>query len=650
MKRTILLMDNVPAFLDSQARLLERAGYRVLRAATIAEAECILRDDWVHLAILDIRMEQEDNEYDISGLLLAQNAQFRHVPKIMLTQYPSWESTREALNSVHGAAPAADYLAKGKGFRDLLDGLESTFAEYVKLNWDLNIAWKSSDSFSLVRWIHPNAEGDLLLSRAGEFDDLLRFLFRTKEQITIGQRIWHHEERVALVVFAFTAGRAPESFIVVCGSPDRIADEADRYQTFAPKAPGDARTVLVSTAQTTHFAANAYSLAEIQDLTGVRPLVQLYQTTQERIFQGALDQLFDSTLVGWRRGTGVVTETPSPGEWYHRRLIARVRSHSEFEQRVQALINQGPVIDVRVERADGLLHVRFDTRTFTYPDPLQAFESHGFKTPAAAMLTTPGMLRADTILADNTGHTWLTDFGAAGPAPESWNFVAIEALIRFDWVETSSLLRLHEMEQSLTGPDFPRIDMRDLEPVVRKGVRAIQTIRSHASLELKRDPGSYQLGLLYEALQRLGSFDPKERLMPAQLIGPTHVLIAAAMIWEWILRAGQPIAGHRTRDIAAIRVDRAEHAVWIDSRRVPLRGQSYEFLVYLYEHANRLCVRRELVERVLREVYDEKDDSQINRLNMAIHRLREKIEDNPDEPKLLMTEPGGGYRLVVPDL
>ena len=56
---------------------------------------------------------------------------------------------------------------------------------------------------------------------------------------------------------------------------------------------------------------------------------------------------------------------------------------------------------------------------------------------------------------------------------------------------------------------------------------------------------------------------------------------------------------------------------------------------------------RDLVEQVLHLPFDDLDDSQRRRLNTAISRLRERLGDDPRQPRYLHTEPGGGYRLVL---
>ena len=79
---------------------------------------------------------------------------------------------------------------------------------------------------------------------------------------------------------------------------------------------------------------------------------------------------------------------------------------------------------------------------------------------------------------------------------------------------------------------------------------------------------------------------------------------------------------------------------------MPLRGRAYELLLGLYENADRLCTRRKIIEESLKEKYDETDDTQVNRLNTAISRLRIRIGEDPDRPRFILTEPGG-YRLVT---
>jgi DNA-binding response OmpR family regulator len=314
---------------------------------------------------------------------------------------------------------------------------------------------------------------------------------------------------------------------------------------------------------------------------------------------------------------------------------------------VQAIVDQAPTLGTRIERAAGKLTIRFNGQSFSYPDPTPTLYQPSTIGHPVLLLHTPGTLSGDNILTDNSGRTWLTDFADAGLAPMLWNFVTLEAVIRFDWSDTQKLQWLHDMEQCLVDGEFSKLDMRDLELPLRKQVRAIRVIRRLASQTVGKDPLQYHLGLLFHAASRLADFNPAFRLLPNELTRLTHALMAAAMICDKIARGKQAAALPVAPDDVGIRIDKPNYTVWVDGTRVSLRGQSYELLCYLHDHSDRLCARREIVEQVFHQKYDETDQTQLGRLNTAIRRLREKIEDDPDHPRYLLTEPGGGYRLVA---
>jgi two-component system, OmpR family, KDP operon response regulator KdpE len=77
---------------------------------------------------------------------------------------------------------------------------------------------------------------------------------------------------------------------------------------------------------------------------------------------------------------------------------------------------------------------------------------------------------------------------------------------------------------------------------------------------------------------------------------------------------------------------------------VRLTPTEYRLLETLAVNAGRLCTHRFLLERVWGPGYGE--ESQYLRVYMA--NLRKKLDD-PAAPQLLLTEPGMGYRFVVPD-
>jgi DNA-binding response OmpR family regulator len=81
-----------------------------------------------------------------------------------------------------------------------------------------------------------------------------------------------------------------------------------------------------------------------------------------------------------------------------------------------------------------------------------------------------------------------------------------------------------------------------------------------------------------------------------------------------------------------------------DGTQVALSNGEFNLLAALLVSANRVVTRDQLIEMSRRydnEVYDRAVDVQIL-------RLRRKLERNPAEPHIIVTERGAGYRIAVP--
>ena len=120
----ILFADNDMNFLKIRREFLENEGHIIISASTPAEAWKQLKQDQIDLAILDIRLINDDDEKDISGLNLAREGTFRSIPKIMLTGFPSVHAVREAMGPELDGLPAAvDFVAKQDGPKVLADAV-----------------------------------------------------------------------------------------------------------------------------------------------------------------------------------------------------------------------------------------------------------------------------------------------------------------------------------------------------------------------------------------------------------------------------------------------------------------------------------------------------------------------------------------------
>lgn len=71
-----------------------------------------------------------------------------------------------------------------------------------------------------------------------------------------------------------------------------------------------------------------------------------------------------------------------------------------------------------------------------------------------------------------------------------------------------------------------------------------------------------------------------------------------------------------------------------------LSGKQYLLMQFLYERQNQICTKEQIYEAVWENQFV--DD---NTVMVHIRKLREKLEENPSQPKLLVTSRGVGYIL-----
>jgi DNA-binding NtrC family response regulator len=131
-KITILFADNHPDFSKTRVEMLEAEGYHVILAANPTEARRALEHNGVDLAILDIRLLDDDDEKDTSGLTIAKEVA-PSVPKIILTDYPSVDAVHEALKpQFHGLPAAVDFLEKRAGSEAMIASVRRSIAVNVE--------------------------------------------------------------------------------------------------------------------------------------------------------------------------------------------------------------------------------------------------------------------------------------------------------------------------------------------------------------------------------------------------------------------------------------------------------------------------------------------------------------------------------------
>lgn len=111
------------------------------------------------------------------------------------------------------------------------------------------------------------------------------------------------------------------------------------------------------------------------------------------------------------------------------------------------------------------------------------------------------------------------------------------------------------------------------------------------------------------------------------------------------LRRLEPVAGEADAEFVAgpFRVDRAARRIFQNAREVQLTSTEYKLLEFFLTHAGHAWPR----EQLLRRVWGEQHYVTPRTVDVHIRRLREQIEEKPDEPAWLVTVRGFGYRFEV---
>jgi two-component system KDP operon response regulator KdpE len=100
-----------------------------------------------------------------------------------------------------------------------------------------------------------------------------------------------------------------------------------------------------------------------------------------------------------------------------------------------------------------------------------------------------------------------------------------------------------------------------------------------------------------------------------------------------------------TLTVGGIEIDAVRHRVSRDGAEIKLTPKEFELLAFLAKHAGRVVTHRQ----ILAAVWGPAHVSDTQYLRVYVGQLRQKIEPRVDEPQIILTEPGIGYRIGAAD-
>lgn len=105
----------------------------------------------------------------------------------------------------------------------------------------------------------------------------------------------------------------------------------------------------------------------------------------------------------------------------------------------------------------------------------------------------------------------------------------------------------------------------------------------------------------------------------------------------------QPVKDSARTTIGRLNIDFESFHATENQIEIKLSHKEFEILSYLNQHKNQVVSRYDLLEKVWG--YDEQPTTRT--VDNFVVRLRQKVELNPNQPRVILTVHGTGYKLVI---
>ncbi len=549
-QKSILFVENQPDKIQAIVWLLRDRGYAVEVISDLTEAREALKVRWRHLVVVDVRMIDDQDDHDFSGLHLVTEELDPALRKFVLTSYPTYETATKVLRHFPGQLPpAVDFLSKLEPAENVVQRIIEAIDQRIGINWELNVIYDDALSQTeIADWLCNNSSQDLPplqspADYADEIDDLLRLLFPGRNQVVFSPALQGRSN--AFVIFARPSAQSEEAHLVVkLGWRKMITDERQNYLKFIEPYSGAVATQ-IEYAQTLDFAAVAYKLVGGR-LERTKRFTDRFCFDTADSLTGVVSQLFTETL------DRLYSLKPSDSsryidELYRERMRLDVKSKSRrLADNLERLAEQATNLGVTAWRED-------TTHCYRWPNGIQVnskmLRDWIFNTRQVAkaaclheMITTSpvhGDLNGDNILVDAIQNTWLIDFGRTGYGYPLCDFAELESVIALDLLSQHAVddvlmfeailfsQRSWESDLDLSGDTEPLPEATELI----KALTIIQRIRRMARKWQQDDGGlqRYYLALLFEAALRLMGKGFDSPAQPPKLDRLTHALLRIAI-------------------------------------------------------------------------------------------------------------------------
>lgn len=210
----------------------------------------------------------------------------------------------------------------------------------------------------------------------------------------------------------------------------------------------------------------------------------------------------------------------------------------------------------------------------------------------------------------------------------------MRASLSVEGFEVQTAVSLSEAA-ALVRNDPPDVIVLDLGLPDGDGAELVQEVRRKHSLPILVVSARHQEAQKIKLLDA-GADD--------YLTKPFSVSELLARIRVALRHRGTALAAAVTvHELDGLRVDLTQHTVQLHGETLHLTPTEFKLLARLVRSAGRVVTHRQLLADVWGPEYTE----HVHYLRLYMAQLRAKIEQEPAEPRHLLTETGVGYRLAV---
>lgn len=514
--KRILLVEDLEKFYTPVMRWLQEEGYQVMLAKSYLEATSLLDTDHFHLAVVDIRLVEDDKQ-NKQGLQLSADIQHKQLKDVMPCVLLTAHATKENVIAAWLEHGVSKLIEKKPGYRKkLLETVRELFEQEIKINFDL-IYDASADKLLVeiaddVNWsMAPKPQLTLLTQ---EVRDLFGKLFVEARHIHIA-KLKPGLTGAAVLRVQPTWGRGlGPSHVAKVGRRDKVEIERANYEKYVAHYLPANTVTQVKDAYTRHVGMLLYTFAE-GDIGPLKEFDEFYKRNQPETIAASLRNLFQNTCRYWY-------DNPE------RRIEDLPQLYYEaFQLDEQKLINRIQIV---------LPQFMPEQKTFQFnQNPLEATnpiawlaQHHEECVLPVYHCITHGDLTGRNIMVSDNGRCWLIDFYRTYPSHILRDFVILESDIKYRLMPTADWKDFLGLETALLKAGQPptpaRLD-KNLPGEVQKAGQVIAALRANAyefsrgrTIDHLNSTKEYLISLLMTTLNvvRLRHI-PEERKLQAML-------------------------------------------------------------------------------------------------------------------------------------